>query len=276
MNAQDILAAKVAYLSGNAQTDLTPQMQQAVEKDDKLKTEIAFVEAFWQTNDSSAPEMPSSKLDARFYQMLAMAQAAQRNAINSDNDAKSTDGLLDRLKHWLMPKPALQFAMMAGIFSLGYFTKLPSGETTDVAMNNLQQQVQSLNSLVALSMINNQSASKRLTGISYTKQTDVSDQTLNNALLNMINHDKSTSVRLAALDALFSRGLNSKLELDLLNSVAEQNPLVQIEMVRLLIGFGSEVAQTKLKAAAKSGVLDADVKELLEQQIAAKSQLQSI
>lgn len=280
MDAQSILAAKVAYLSGNSANDIDEAMKKYVSTDTQLQQELAFVETFWDSELDERQEQPSSQLDARFYQMLSMAQATQRDTAAQFNNAEtqtSGQGFLARLTDWLTPKPAMQLAMMAGIFALGYYVNMPQAPTTsDDAMVNLQQEVQSLNSLVALSMIENNSASKRLTGINYSKQSDSNDQTLNNALLKMINTDKSTAVRLAAIDALYARGLQADNELTLLAGLNEQNLMVQIDLVKLLSDQGSEVSRIKLKDMAANGDLHQEVKEFFEQHQRVHNQNQSI
>lgn len=275
MDNKTILAVKVAYLSGNSPNDIDETMKKQIQQDKQLAQEIAFVESFWSSEDEAAQEMPSKALDARFYQMLSVAQAAQSKGQAEISHVKKTTWL-DKLGQWLLPKPIMQLAMMAGVFSLGYYINAPVSDPEELAMNSLKQEVQSLSSLVALSMIDNSSASKRLTGISYSKQSGANDQILNNALLKMINADKSTAVRLAAIDALSSRGFDANMELALLEGLAEQNLMVQIELVSLLISQGSQISQIKLKDLAANGALDNEAKEFFELHLSAQKAENSI
>ncbi|NQZ12374.1 MAG: hypothetical protein HRT35_34910, partial [Algicola sp.] len=81
MNSQQILTAKVDFLSGNANQDIDETMKQIVDNDPTLQQEIAFVEAFWHKDNDVKDEHASASMDARFYQMLAGAQSAQISAL---------------------------------------------------------------------------------------------------------------------------------------------------------------------------------------------------
>lgn len=276
MDAQSILAAKVAYLSGNSQQDIDEAMKAFIDNNPSLKTEIAFVEAFWHEDNDMPEEQPSTALDASFYQMLSQAQSAQTQAQQLVM-SEQKPSFWQQLGDFLTPKPMMQFAMLAGVFGLGYFVNTPQQSMPEnTAMTGLQQEVQSLSSLVALSMIENQSASKRLTGISYSKQSAANDEALDSALLKMINNDKSTAVRLAAIDALAERGFGVDTELSLAEGVHGQKLMVQISLIKLLTDHGSTVSKIKLKDMVSNNLLHLEAEEFFEAQLQAKQSLQSI
>ena len=56
--------------------------------------------------------------------------------------------------------------------------------------------------MFALSLLQQQSASDRLRGVSYSYQMDKGDVQIREALLETLNSDSSVDVRLAAVDAL--------------------------------------------------------------------------
>ena len=66
----------------------------------------------------------------------------------------------------------------------------------------LRNQVEGLRQTVALSLMDKQSASSRLEGISWGSQVNRPDPEFLNALLTTLNHDQNINVRLASLDAL--------------------------------------------------------------------------
>ncbi|MCJ8272666.1 MAG: HEAT repeat domain-containing protein [Psychrosphaera sp.] len=277
MNSQQILTAKVDFLSGNANQDIDETMKQIVDNDPALQQEIAFVEAFWHKDNDVKDEQPGASMDARFYQMLAGAQSAQISALapilKSSADKPS---IWQQLNDALVPQSfgngMMQVAMMGMVFTLGYYVNVSqssdlqaSAATQDNSMAELKSEVQSLNSLVALSMINNSSASKRLTGINYSRQSGADDETLNDALVKMLNNDKSTAVRLAAIDAFAERGVTTRVEIKLVDALAKQNPLVQIGLIKLLNNHGSEYARIKVAALARQGELTDEAREVYQQ-----------
>jgi hypothetical protein len=264
INAQSILSAKVAFLSGNSSSDIDDKMKLYVKDDTVLQQELAFIEAFWHQDNDSIEEKPSSGLDAQFYQMLFQAQSVQKIKPN----VPRKNAWFKIIQHWLTPKPIMQFAMMAAVFTLGYNINAPTvSETNNTAMQGLQQKVESLNSLVALSMINNRSASKRLTGIDYSRQSTIDDNALNEALLRMLKHDSSTAVRLSVVNALAERGLSDKSQQQLLEGLTLQKPLVQIELVTLLLNHGNSTSVTTLATLVETQKLSTEAIEIYRQHI---------
>jgi hypothetical protein len=288
MNSQQILTAKVDFLSGNANQDIDETMKQIVDNNPALQQEIAFVEAFWHKDNDVKDEQPSASMDARFYQMLAGAQSAQINALAPGVNSPTTKtSIWQQLKEVMMPQSfgngMMQVAMMGMVFTLGYYVNLPQSPnmttaavTQDNSMADLKSEVQSLNSLVALSMIQNSSASKRLTGINYSRQSGSDDETLNDALVKMLNNDKSTAVRLAAIDAFAERGLNTQVEIKLVDALSKQKPLVQIGLIKLLNNHGSEYARIKVAALARQGELTEEAREVYQQFKAMQNQQNQI
>jgi hypothetical protein len=258
MNQQDMIKAKIDFLSGNATEDLSVSAQ-----DSALQQELAFVEQLWHHQSFKADEQPSANMDARFYQMLSQAQTAQ---VEVD---KVKPSLFDSLKQWFAPKPLFQVALMAGVFGLGYSLDgqpQPSNAPSD-SMVKLEQQVASLNSLVALSMVNSQSASKRLAGIQYGAQAGQRSPELNDALVKMLNSDRSTAIRLSALDALSQNGIEPTVEQALLASFIGQSTMVQIGLIKALRYYGSRDAKTQLSSQKVRSILEPDALDFLQQSI---------
>ena len=277
MKATDIIQAKIDFLSGNRDRDLDDTMKAYVEQDQDLAQELEFIEAFFNEASETPVEQPSANLDARFYQMLSQAQTAQAATVQA---TPKKPGVLTRLFEWLTPRPAMQMAMMAAIFTLGFSAQYinPDDSSVQVVQNSkgmtqLQEQVQSLSALVALSMIKDNAAGTRLTGIRYTRQSDANDPALNAELVRMLNHDSSTAVRLAAADALAERGLDQAIAAQLLEHLPEQKPLMQVSLIKLLLDTKNRQTDIALANMVKDRALADDAIEFyreLKQQTSAR------
>ena len=161
------------------------------------------------------------------------------------------------------------------MFTLGYQANYgPSieqgvvgGGVNAAQVAKLNQQISSLNALVAMSMINSESASKRLAGIEYSNKVTGVDDRLNQALLQLLNEDKSTSIRLSALNAIASQGrrmgLDASAQQALLASLPAQQTLVQVNIVAVLIELGNKHSATMLQQMADQGELTPDAKAFL-------------
>ena len=73
-------------------------------------------------------------------------------------------------------------------------------------MAQLKGQVEGLRQLVALSLMQEQSPSDRLRGVSFSSQMVRPDAQVEQSLLRAVNHDPNVNVRLSAVDALQTGG----------------------------------------------------------------------
>ena len=105
--------------------------------------------------------------------------------------------------------------------------------------------------LVALSLMQQHSASDRLRGVNYAYRAEQSDPQVLGALLTTVDHDPSVNVRLAAVDALRNFTDSPVGRNGLVHALSKQeSPLVQIaildEIVAVRERSGVSAIQTLL------------------------------
>ena len=262
MNNEQIIERKINYLNGDYPDDLSEEMLNQVNNDLTLKQELEFIQHFWSPTSQVTEELPSSELSNNFYSMLDKAKKAQQPVHLNKN--KST--FFEIIENFFQPRPVLQFATVLMVFTLGYYLHQPVDKVQDTAMASLQKEVRSLNSMVALSMIQKSSASERLTGVAYSKQSDEQDQTMTIALIELLNSDSSTAVRLAVIDAVNARGSVINLQDQLVDSIPKQSSaLVQMGLIRLILERGSEQSKHQVMKMKSDDLLVPDVSNYLEQ-----------
>ncbi len=230
--------------------------------------------SFWQQEPESIPA-PSEQMRNNFYQMLDEAKSAQNAASQAQapkspeaNEMLNPSGILSWLSGWLAPNPVAQFASLAIVFAMGMSVNQFTGSSqqNDSGLTALQQEVSSLSSLVAISMLQKPSASERLTGVAYSGQTDLSDPVLSQTLIDLLENDKSTAVRLAIVNTLSESNNLSGIETKLIDlAVNETNPLVQMELCRLILINGTSETQRTLLDNLKSITLHEDVAEFIDE-----------
>src|SRR5690348_5884036 len=111
-----------------------------------------------------------------------------------------------------------------------------SRQVENPQMTALQSEVTTLRQLVALSMLEQQSASQRLQGVNFSTQVERPDPEISTALLHALRFDSSVDVRLAALDALRRYKDDRQVRSGLLNALQDQqSPLVQIALIDLFV-----------------------------------------
>ena len=272
MKNQEIIDWKIASLANNDSSELSVEMQNYLNGNSQLQEELLFIEQFW-TNDIKPSVMPSDKLDANFYQMLSSAQSAQHETTQQKNEHRSSEyklplSLIATVKSWLMPKPIAQFATLALVFVLGLnVNQAPENDKNNAEYSGLQQDISSLTTVLAMSMLQKDSASERLSGVAYSRQTDLSNPLLVEQLILLLERDKSTSVRLAIINSLGQLKSFGSSEQQLLTlAIKEENLLVQIELCRLLLNYGSVDIKKSLTEQVNQQLLKPEVREFIQAQ----------
>jgi len=272
MKNQKIIDWKIASLANNDSSELSEEMQSYLKGNKQLQEELLFIEHFW-TNDAEPLVMPTDKLDANFYQMLSKAQSAQQQTDQQKNDYRSSpqdqpSSLIDIVKNWFTPTPIAQFATLTLVFVLGFnLNQTPNDERNSEVYSGLQQDISSLTTVLAMSMLQKDSASERLSGVAYSRQTDLSNPLLVEQLIALLARDKSTSVRLAIINSLgqlTSFGSSEQQLFTLL--IEEENLLVQIELCRLLLNYGSVDIKKLLTEQVNQQQLKPEVREFIKAQ----------
>lgn len=116
--------------------------------------------------------------------------------------------------------------------------------------------------MVAISLLQQQSASERLRGVSYAYRVQPSDTEVLSALLSTVNQDPNVNVRLAAVDALHAFGASPVMRTAVIQSIQKQTtPLVQVSLIDLLVDLKESEAAPELKKIATDDQIDAGVRQ---------------
>jgi hypothetical protein len=116
--------------------------------------------------------------------------------------------------------------------------------------------------MVALSLMQQQSAGERLRGVSWAYRVESSDTEVLSALLSTVNNDQSVNVRMAAVEALHAFGASPVTRTAIVQSIPKQtSPLVQIALIDLLVDLKVTDATPALKQRSLDPAVDASVRE---------------
>lgn len=254
MTPEDFRYLIPGYLSGRITLAEKASFEEQLRKDPGLRIELAELQIIWDGLGSTELQEPSATVRARFYQRLQDVKTGQSRGIGGS------------FAWW---KPGLsglvrQATMAVALFFLGVYAGREnwgrSASTQQVAQ--LHSQVQELRQTVALSLLDRQSATSRLEGVSWSMQVDHLDSELLTALVYALNHDQNTNVRLASLDALEKFTRDPAVRKALVDSIRLQNsPLVQIALIDSLVHIRDRAAEGELRKLSKDSDLNAAVQE---------------
>ena len=213
---------------------------------EECRNEVSRICGLWQSLDLLPMEEPSGKLRDRFYEMLGAYR--QGLAAAEARPAK---------RWWTMP--AWQVAAAAALLAVGMgFGYGVRGDKSRPELAQLREEVTSMRQMVALSLLQQQSASERLRGVSWAYQAEPSDREVLGALVTAVNHDANVNVRLAAVDALRRFAASPETRRAVVDALPTQTtPLVQVALIDLLVDFKDRNAADALtKLAANREVND--------------------
>lgn len=195
--------------------DITPSERVALNDHlaicDLCRDEVEAVLAAATSLDRMPDEQPSPEMRIRFYQMLEQNRSKE----------------LPRPGHgWeVFGKVAALVMLVGGGFLAGFISRGGTGRTQ-------------LASDPELILMRQGGEDMRLAGVMLASQGDPDDPLAAKPLLNLLEHDPSESVRLAAVDALYLYGNQPRVREQLAASLSRQGSTrVQLALVDLLAGL---------------------------------------
>jgi len=204
---------------------------------------------------------PSRELRARFYQSLGAFQAGLEQAKKSNGPS-----FAEKLKSWWPKQPMMQFAtamamLVVGV-GAGWFARTPEMKKDDNEMARLRTEVGSMKQLVTLSLLQQQSASDRLRGVSWAYRVEQSDPEVLSALLTTVNQDQSVNVRLAAVDALRPFAASPVARKGIVQSLLRQeSPMVQAALIDLIVEIKEKPARASLEMVSSGETFNPAIRE---------------
>jgi hypothetical protein len=207
-------------------------------------------------------EEPSANLRTRFYETLG----AYRHGFEASSKSGSW---IQKLAAFWPKQPAFQmglsFALLVIGVSIGYgMRSADKNDRKDAAseLATLRGEVSGMRQMVALSLMQQQSASERLRGVSFAYRAESSDTEVLAALLRSINTDPNINVRVQAVDALHTFGANPVTRNAVMQSIPRQSsPMVQVALIDLLVDLKEKEAVPELRKLTTDSTANESVRQ---------------
>jgi anti-sigma factor RsiW len=209
-------------------------------------------------------EQPSPALRQRFQTMLDAYEAGRDETTRFKQPREFQ---LPSWSQWMGMRPGLAFGAAALLlicvgFAAGRY--LNNGQTphSQEDLAAMQSELSNMRQLVVLSMLQQDSASQRLQGVTWSTRQNQADPKILGALLHTLRYDSSVDVRLAALDALSRYSNQTQVRQGLTEALgAQQSPLVQVELIDLLVQWQDRSAIEPLHKLEQDQNADPTVRE---------------
>jgi hypothetical protein len=228
------------------------------------RNELAELGIVWRGLESMAVPEPNRAMRTRFIEMMEAYQAGMEQAPPKRAEPPAETSRR-RWLAWWPSQPAWQIAiasalLIAGVVAGRYEAGAPKEMSPEMAQ--LKGQVEGLRQLVALSLLQAQSPSDRLRGVSFSSQIARPDADVEQSLLRAVNHDPNVNVRLSAVDAIEKYAGDPAVRRVLVDSVAVQDsPLVQCALIDLLVEVNDRDSAPALRKLAQDGQVDEVVRQ---------------
>lgn len=227
----------------------------------ELCTQCRADAEMWQKLASLPQQEPGPASRVRFENMLNAYQEGRWEKKGLARDRRNW------FAAWMQSAfaPPLASALAACLLLVGFiagehFSASHSGDNQQIA--TMQSELTNLRQLVALSMLEQQSASQRLQGVNYSTQVERPDPEISAALLHALRFDTSVDVRLSALDALRRYKTDPQVRTGLLNALQDQqSPLVQIALIDLFVEMRESDAKDHLRRIEQDSKVNPTVRQ---------------
>jgi hypothetical protein len=222
------------YFAGSLNHELDDQLEEHIHQCAACRESVNL----WNALGRLPQEQPSPALRARFEAMLQAYQGvrtqSRQEAVEPRNPGRGFS--FWAAGNWL--RPAAAFAcvllLLAAGFAAGRYTGPDNGHSQQ-ELAVMRAEMSGMRQLLVLSMLQQQSASQRLEGVTWSTQAQ-SDPKILSALLHTLRYDSDVNVRLAALNALSRYGDQPMVRSGLVETLhARQSPLVQVALMDVLV-----------------------------------------
>jgi HEAT repeat protein len=227
----------------------------------ECRREADAIEGLW-SRLGAIPAEPadSAAMRERFYTMLEGDEQDR----GTDGERPGWTGASARVATWWPRRPAFEAALAAALLVLGVLAgrQMPTGlRTSDDDIASLRRELQDVRQVAMLSLMQQQSASERLRGVSWSDRIDRPGDDVLTALLDTLMHDPNVNVRLACLDALAHLGDQPRVRRGVVEALGrDSSPLVQIALIDFVVDVREKASVQTLRRLAEDPTLNEAVR----------------
>jgi len=237
MNCTNIENKLVDYIDGSLSIEEANAIQNHIENCASCKTALEEINSLFTAISNEPIAQPTSNLNVSFQEMLANEKKSQAKVIRLEPTRKSTY------------KNMLQIAASIAILFTGYLIGgYQESQNTQQEITVFQNEQKQLKENMMLAMIDNSSPSKRIKAVNYTEEFTTPDTKILEALIDRMQNDSNSNVRLSAAEALSKFTDSELVRTSLIETLTtEKNPSIQIEVIQILVDIQEKRALDPMK-----------------------------
>ncbi len=233
------------------------EIENHIKECSSCKIEYEQTKEVFKSIENVSLKEPGMELRTSFNEMLAAEKLAKKKTVPSTKQIKLTNYKM------LWQVAAAVLLLVSGYF-IGYNSNNSSSNDEKVA--NMQNDIAKMKQqMKAINLLKDESASQRIKAVNYTEEIQQpSDETIK-ALINTLETDNNSNVRLAAVYSLARFKTNNLVKEAFIEALNNQDdPMIQIVIINLLIEMEEVKAVDELKILLNKKDLHEEVKSQAE------------
>ncbi|MBP2831317.1 HEAT repeat domain-containing protein [Aquimarina sp. U1-2] len=229
MNCQQIEDLLIDHLDQNLDQETRQNLEAHLSDCPNCISSLQQLKEVFEAIGNDPIELLKKELTLDFEQMLEKEKALLHDPKVVSIETKSKYS-------W---KTALQIAAtIALVFSAYFFGKNQNNESFSKEIAVLEKEKIEMKQTMTISLIENESASKRLQAVNYAEEFEKPGNDILKALVNKMHYDDHINVRLAAAEALAKFSDSEMVRKALIDALdKEQDPSMQIELIQILVSI---------------------------------------
>lgn len=259
MTQEQIIASIPAYLDGTLNENEVKAFELGLKDCATCRDELEGYQKLYSAFEQEQPILPTKNLKGNFFQLIEEEKQNTVKVVSINPPENSST------KSWFssLLKVAASIAILIAAFSTGRYFQSEKSEAVIVQIKNENLQTKQT---AMLSLMQNQSASKRIQGVQYIQEFENPDTAIINALADRMLHDKNTNVRLTAVEALSNFSNSEMVKTAFITALeTEKNPSVQIAIIQNLVKTQERKAIEPMKKLLQEEDTQPFVKEEINQ-----------
>lgn len=254
-----------AYLDGSITSKERIRLNELIDNGEVDILDIKEMEQMYDRLGALPAAEASDQMRDSFYAMLESEKQRQ---------ASEHTYLLNLIKEFITPKRIRWGGMATGIFLIGMLVGNLFTPFRDYhqQMHDLSSEVSQMREVLMMSLLDAQSPSERLKAVNISSDISSADDRVISALLKTLNEDPNVNVRLASIEALLRHADNPTARKGLVEAISKQeSPQIQVALADAMLALQETRSIDELRRILEQNELDGNVRDKLENTIAALS-----
>jgi anti-sigma factor RsiW len=272
MQCSEVESRFADYVNNSLSQPVRSEVQEHLATCTVCAEEVEAMKDIWMSLGSIRTEVPDRQaMRARFDVMLD----AYRQGLEHRPSTIWWKTVNTWLARWWPQQPMLQFGLAMTLLTVGvivghqYRVPVPSPTAPTAAQsvefNQMRNELHDMRQMVAISLLQQQSASERLKGVNWSNQIDQPNSEVLDMLLDTLMRDPNVNVRLAAVDALKKFGQTQVVRQGVLQALKKQDaPMVQVALIDYVVDTQYKESAGALKELTQNNSVNETVRQRAE------------